>query len=411
MPPFARHASAAILACVALAPACGGSDFTPAANDGGTPGADASAGGSAGQGGAAGGQAGAAGKAGGGGTAQGGQAGGGGSATCPSSKADCDGNEANGCETDVLTSGGHCGACKHSCLGAPCVGGACQAVDLAIDAKEPLGLAVMGTDVFWVDTKPSALRRVGKEGAGGYTYGYTFVRPNGIVADKDANRIYVADFSGNAVVSCDAIGTECTKLAEVPSPAFVTFNATHLFVTAWGDGTVRRIDKLSHEVVTLADNQGNPQGIGMGSASVFWTNGATEIRKKLADNTGEIAGVNGAPLPKPTNLRLDGTDVFYTGAGDGGVGTGEVGRCLKAGGSCVALASAQGMPWDLSVDAKNVYWTNYGTGQVMRVERDNPGTPVVMWVAASSKPWGIDMDAESIYWSCQGTGKIMKLAK
>ncbi|MFK7984965.1 MAG: MopE-related protein [Sandaracinaceae bacterium] len=45
---------------------------------------------------------------------------------CPSDRADCDGNPANGCEIDIATDTGHCGACGIRCDGA-CVDGLCSA--------------------------------------------------------------------------------------------------------------------------------------------------------------------------------------------------------------------------------------------------------------------------------------------
>jgi RHS repeat-associated protein len=48
---------------------------------------------------------------------------------CDSGYGNCDGNAANGCETDLTTSASNCGACGHACMAAngtaACVGGAC----------------------------------------------------------------------------------------------------------------------------------------------------------------------------------------------------------------------------------------------------------------------------------------------
>ncbi len=45
---------------------------------------------------------------------------------CAAGRGDCDGNPANGCETDTATSASHCGACGAPCAaGRYCVGSAC----------------------------------------------------------------------------------------------------------------------------------------------------------------------------------------------------------------------------------------------------------------------------------------------
>lgn len=48
-------------------------------------------------------------------------------ASCASGFLSCDGSASTGCETNVLTSSAHCGACGQSCSGT-CVGGACNPV-------------------------------------------------------------------------------------------------------------------------------------------------------------------------------------------------------------------------------------------------------------------------------------------
>ena len=41
--------------------------------------------------------------------------------SCPTATADCDGDAANGCETDLRSDAAHCGACDLSCANADCV--------------------------------------------------------------------------------------------------------------------------------------------------------------------------------------------------------------------------------------------------------------------------------------------------
>src|SRR5205085_8291062 len=53
-------------------------------------------------------------------------------ASCDPGFADCDGNGKNGCETDLESSAGNCGACGNACAipnaAAACEGGACAFV-------------------------------------------------------------------------------------------------------------------------------------------------------------------------------------------------------------------------------------------------------------------------------------------
>ena len=50
---------------------------------------------------------------------------------CEPGWGDCNGNSADGCETNLMVHGGHCGGCGHSCdtaAGQPCINGACLMV-------------------------------------------------------------------------------------------------------------------------------------------------------------------------------------------------------------------------------------------------------------------------------------------
>ena len=51
---------------------------------------------------------------------------------CPPGRGDCDGDIRNGCETDLLINGRHCGACGNQCntaAGQPCLSGSCLMVE------------------------------------------------------------------------------------------------------------------------------------------------------------------------------------------------------------------------------------------------------------------------------------------
>lgn len=53
---------------------------------------------------------------------------------CPMARGDCDGDPANGCETDLSSDPANCRACGHGCVGvhvdvALCVDGRCEVLD------------------------------------------------------------------------------------------------------------------------------------------------------------------------------------------------------------------------------------------------------------------------------------------
>jgi hypothetical protein len=66
-------------------------------------------------------------------------------------------------------------------------------------------------------------------------------------------------------------------------------------------------------------------------------------------------------------------------------------------GAPVPLASLQDAPNDLTVDSKNVYWTNMYGGQVMQVPI--VGGPAITIASGQQQPAAIAVDAANIYWA------------
>ena len=63
---------------------------------------------------------------------------------CPEGKGDCDMNAANGCEVNLLEEDGNCGSCGLTCMGSPCVEGACAcAAETTAANFAPLDLFIM----------------------------------------------------------------------------------------------------------------------------------------------------------------------------------------------------------------------------------------------------------------------------
>jgi hypothetical protein len=69
---------------------------------------------------------------------------------CPPGRAACDADPSNGCETDILRSVDHCGACDHPCFlpnATPgCVGGACTVASCAAPFADCDGIAANGCE-------------------------------------------------------------------------------------------------------------------------------------------------------------------------------------------------------------------------------------------------------------------------
>jgi hypothetical protein len=87
---------------------------------------------------------------------------------CNSGFANCDGDDANGCETNLQNDASNCSACGHGCLGGTCAIGVCQPVVIGTVQARLAGITVDATNVYYATNGAllgaSAITRIEKDG-------------------------------------------------------------------------------------------------------------------------------------------------------------------------------------------------------------------------------------------------------
>jgi sugar lactone lactonase YvrE len=332
---------------------------------------------------------------------------------CSPTLVDCDGNEGNGCETDLTSDATNCGACGHSCLGGDCNDGKCLPFVLASGQLTPSNVFLDETHLYWTNqVQGGAVMRVPLLGGVPQVVAQSARIPGGIATD--ATSVYWSEFSsGGSVWRLDRTDVgDASKAIELVSgqgtSLSVTVDGTRVYWTT--PGTVRTMLKTGGGYIQLATDQQTPGGLLAGLGHVFWTNysGGTVVTVGLA-NPNEIQ-VLASDQGAPAGLTADLTNLYWVnnmGTPDGG--TPSVVKVARSGNMTPeVLADGQAGPIGVAQLGNYVYWTNNVGGTVMRVLKTG-GTPEQL-ASEQQAPSGIAVDAAVVYWANRDDGTVMALA-
>lgn len=349
---------------------------------------------------------------------------------CTVGRLDCDGNAANGCETDGMTDQKNCGACGHDCLGGKCQASTCQALLLAIDQAMPWGLAVDSQRVYWSNMTSGEILSLPLSGAASPTKLADKQSDPGDIAIDDSF-VYWTNFSaGGAVtrVGKDGAAGGLKQVAAGTGPWGVTVDDTYVWFTN-SDGSIRQVVKSGGSPTSPISVPGsNPKSITSDDTELFWTeldSGKVMKAPKVDPNSNkqEMA----IDQVKPSSVVVDANFIYWVATGSYAqaqcsAADGKVMKVAKTGGTPITLVSGQACPTDLAVDGEHVYFVNQGTflaqtyqydGAVMRVPLSGGAAETVM--VGQVVPYSIALEDKAVYWTSQGlgvnSGSVAKIVK
>jgi hypothetical protein len=308
---------------------------------------------------------------------------------------------------DLETDSNNCGSCGHGCLGGACAGGQCQPIVLTTDPA-PLGIALSGTAVYWIDGAGS-VHVVQKDGTGA---ALLTTQSNGSGDDLGAGASPIA-VSGSTLYWSYGNGMWSMPLGSTTPTLLGTYGAGVgqfavtgglVYFGVHGPDSINTVPVTGGASSILVPSTAESYGFVIQGGNIFWS--ATALRQVVQMPLAGGAQTVIASLPGAetlTQLTADATNVYFS------TGTDVMSVPLGGGSAPTELGPAN--TWSdsaIAVDAAGVYLTTGSPFAVLRFPLAG-GAPTVLDLGNESL--GIAADGQAVYWTDTTNGRVMKVAE
>ena len=238
---------------------------------------------------------------------------------------------------------------------APKAGGPAQ--DLASDFA--ITIVVAGDSLFYSTDR--SIRRIAKDGRGDKQVLAT-LSEDPLELEIDATHIYFNMFDGSMIGRVPRAGGSAEKLIGSEKHSTLAIDDQFLYIASYKNGTIRKLDKKTLALTTLAKGQKRPLGMASFGPHVFWANetDGTIMRLDKAGGT-PVTLVSGQVNQE--QMAFAG-DQLYWGSWSDGPGKHKLMRMPIAGGTAQVVSGAMNSPSGMATDSLSVYVANKGAGTI-----------------------------------------------
>jgi hypothetical protein len=326
-------------------------------------------------------------------------------ATREESSPSCEGGEklCSGACVNEQTNATHCGACDKSCSALQaCDGGSCVCT--------VSGQTLCGTDCVDLQTDSMNCGGCGMTCSvpcsGGeclVTIAPNQVEPLGITVN--ATTIYWVDQGSGtgtgAVMSAPlAGGTVTTVVSGESYPEFIALNSANLY---WTTTLGIKSFPLGGGITTPIVSTGYPVELALTPTDIFWTDVNADGVLRIPLDGGTIVTIN-SDGDYPHGITVDTKNVYWTNGNGGG---GSVVQAPLIGGTSTTLVNGLQTAWSVAVDATSVYWCTEISGGNVESTPIGGGASTTL-ASGQSAPAYLAVDSENVYWTNSGSGTVMK---
>jgi hypothetical protein len=336
---------------------------------------------------------------------------------------DCDGDVANGCETDVTIDAKHCGGCGHDCQGGACTTGSCQPTEL-VRAAGIIRLELDATHVYWstgytlgAEAEHGVYRCPRNGGDPEVLHTSLEAWPEGLRV-RGAN-CYWAESGTVWTRPIDASAPAATIGAYPVRIGDLAVGDEHLYLsTAPVGGTeawefeVARVPLQGGSFEPLAKvYQAKAENLLIRGQRLYWLQQPFVGSPLIMTMPFASGGPEVAVDARADAMALDDADLYWLGSSTPSAAFADaVWTVPLSGGTPFALVTDRYHGVAIAIGGGSVYWTEEGTplSTLMKIEADG-GPPIELAHFSAGLFTSIVADEMTIYWST--IDGVMKLAR